>query len=217
MPHTSPRGVDLTAPNYSLDAVSLAILAIGTILGSTWRIKLQGPDGIDPFNDTGKRLIYCFWHSHILPLTWHFRNTGKIAVVSESKDGIRAAAVAQRWGHRIISGSSSRGGSSVLRKAVGALSRGENLCITPDGPRGPREQVKAGTAEIALLAGASVIAVKACPHACWRLRSWDRFMIPKPFTRITIRLSPPLHSSSFTNQDRRVESFTESIQGALSQ
>jgi lysophospholipid acyltransferase (LPLAT)-like uncharacterized protein len=175
-----------------LDPVSALILVLGTVLGHTWRYRITGSQWIDPFNDKGSGVIYCFWHSHILPLTFIFRNTAKFAVVSASSDGRRAAAVAQRWKHGIIDGSASRGGTQALRRSAQILKNKGTICLTPDGPRGPREIVKPGVAQLAILAGAPIVTSSARPRSAWRLRSWDRFMIPKPFTFIDVSLGEPI-------------------------
>jgi lysophospholipid acyltransferase (LPLAT)-like uncharacterized protein len=85
-----------------LDAVSSAIFILGEVLGRTWRFSMTGRCDIDPFHDRGTKRMYAFWHSHLLPLAFYFRNTGKTAVVSGSRDGARAAAVAKAWGHAVI-------------------------------------------------------------------------------------------------------------------
>ena len=198
-----------------LDMVSSAILFAGSVLGKTWRVVLSGTTLIDPFNDRDKGIIYCFWHSHILPLTYIFRNIGVKAVVSSSKDGDRATAVAQRWRHQTIRGSSSLHGISALRQCVRELKRRQNIVLIPDGPRGPREIVKPGVAQIALLANATVFPVIALPAKTWRLNSWDRFLVPKPFTKIEVRIADPLYPSRFIKTDDPVTSFTSEIQKAL--
>jgi lysophospholipid acyltransferase (LPLAT)-like uncharacterized protein len=194
------------------DAVSASIYLLGEVLGRTWRFSMDDPCGLDPFHDSGKGRMYTFWHSHLLPLAFFFRNTGKTAVISQSRDGARAAAVAARWGHTVIHGSSSRGGAPAVRACIRELRNGNNIVITPDGPRGPRETVKKGVAQIALIAGASVVPVSALPEKAWRLGSWDRFCIPKPFTRIVIRLGAPIEPGT----DRKaVDSLAARIQEAL--
>jgi lysophospholipid acyltransferase (LPLAT)-like uncharacterized protein len=198
-----------------LDMVSSAILFAGSVLGKTWRVVLSGTTLIDPFNDRDKGIIYCFWHSHILPLTYIFRNIGVKAVVSSSKDGDRATAVAQRWRHQTIRGSSSLHGISALRQCVRELKRRQNIVLIPDGPRGPREIVKPGVAQIALLANATVFPVIVLPAKTWRLNSWDRFLVPKPFTKIEVRIADPLYPSRFIKTDDPVTSFTSEIQKAL--
>jgi lysophospholipid acyltransferase (LPLAT)-like uncharacterized protein len=198
-----------------LDAVSAAIFILGEVLGRTWRFTLAGRSDLDPFHDAGKGRIYAFWHSHLLPLAFYFRNTEKTAVISESRDGARAAAVARRWGHAVIPGSSSHGGALALRTCVRELREGTTIVITPDGPKGPREIVKQGVAQIALLSGAAVVPVSAVVEKAWRLNSWDRFMIPKPFARITVRLGDPVDLRAGATDKNPVERLTTLIQKAL--
>jgi lysophospholipid acyltransferase (LPLAT)-like uncharacterized protein len=203
------------AGKIPLDAVSATLLLGGSLLGKTWRYAVTGTKEIDPFRDRDKGVIFCFWHSHILPLAYIFRGVGVTAVVSASKDGDRATAVAQRWNHDTIRGSSSRGQVAVLRQCMNALKNRRNVVIIPDGPRGPRELVKPGAAMIALSTQAPVFPVIARPAALWRLNSWDKFMIPKPFTTITVDFKDPLRPSQFGNAGNRVERFSEQLQKAL--
>ena len=139
--------------------------------------------------------MYCFWHSQILTLSFIFRSTRKTALISKSRDGQRAAVIAKLWGHDVIYGSSSRGGMSGLRQCLRVLGKKRSIVITPDGPRGPREVVKAGIAQIALLSQAQVVPISIFPSHVWRLKSWDSFMIPKPFSKIDIVFGEPLCSS----------------------
>ncbi len=200
----------------ALRPMHLLIWFIGTLLGSTWRVKISDPHRLDPFDDRQAGRIYCFWHANLLALTYIFRNTGKTALVSKSKDGRLAASVARRWKHEIIFGSSSRGGSSALRDCIRCLKEHKCIVITPDGPRGPRGKVKAGTAQIALAASAPVVAVTLEVDRAWRLRSWDGFMIPKPFSRITVILSEPLLPPKHDTSDESVERFRTTIEKRLS-
>jgi lysophospholipid acyltransferase (LPLAT)-like uncharacterized protein len=202
------------AHQIPLDAVSASILSLGTLFGHTWRVALKGCCDLDLMHDAGKGRIYAFWHSNLLPMAFHFRNTGKLALVSESRDGRRAAAVAQRWGHAIIHGSSSHGGMAALRSCARELRRGANIVITPDGPRGPREVVKPGIAQIALLAGASVVPMRALPSRVFRLHSWDGFMIPAPFARIEIHIGAPIAGAGDTSANP-IDGLTSRIQNAL--
>lgn len=205
----------MSAGVVKFDSVSFSIWAIGSLLGHTWRINEQNDSSVDLFNDKGKGCIYCFWHSNLLTLAYFYRNTGKIAVVSGSNDGVRAAAVASHWNHRIIFGSSSRGGASALRQCARALSKKENMVITPDGPRGPKETVKPGVAQISIMSGAPVVCMKAVPQKYWRLKSWDGFFIPKPFTRLKIHLSSQIIPSSKDLSEGAVENFRGLIQERL--
>ncbi|MBN1577834.1 MAG: lysophospholipid acyltransferase family protein [Chitinispirillaceae bacterium] len=189
---------------------------IGTLLGATWRVTINDPHRLRLFDDRTTGRIYCFWHAHLLPLAFIFRNTGKTALASASKDGRLAASIARRWKHEIIFGSSSRGGNSAMRECIRVLKERHCVIITPDGPRGPREEVKAGVAQIAMVASAPVVAIRLHADRAWRLRSWDRFMIPKPFARITVTLCNPLSPPPDAQSDESVERFRKSINERLS-
>lgn len=209
---TTKNGIsDLVA----LDWVSGSIWCIGSLLGKTWRYSLEGTENINPFVDRNKAVMYCFWHSHILPLAYIFRNVGVTAIVSASKDGDRATAVAQRWKHETIRGSSSKNQVSVIRQCSRVLHDNRGIVIIPDGPHGPREMVKPGAAMIALMTNAPVYPVFALPQKAWRLNSWDRFMVPKPFSRITVRFGEPLKPGDFATGENRVERFSGQLQKAM--
>ena len=206
------------SPNkIPLDTASFTIWMLGELLGRTWNFAMTGRSDLDPLHDAGKGRIYCFWHSQLLSLSYLLRNTGKTAVVSESSDGRKAAAVAERWGHDVILGSSTRGGAYALRTCVRTLQQGKSIGITPDGPRGPRETAKAGVAQIALLSGAPVIPVAALPSSAWQLNSWDRFSIPKPFTYIDVRLRDPIDPHEYARETDPVAVMLSAIQKAMEQ
>ncbi|MBN1309409.1 MAG: lysophospholipid acyltransferase family protein [Chitinispirillaceae bacterium] len=192
------------------------IWLIGTLLGATWRITVNDPHRLRPYDDRHTGRIYCFWHAHLLALAYIFRNTGKTALASASRDGRLAALTARRWKHEIIFGSSSRGGNSAMRECIRALKERRCIIITPDGPRGPREKVKTGVAQIAMVGSAPVVAVRLHADRSWRLRSWDRFMVPKPFARVTVTLCAPLFPPPDAQSDESVECFCKSIDERLS-
>lgn len=200
---------------FPLDGASFLIWMIGECLGRTWSFSMTGRSDLDPHFGVDKGRIYCIWHSQLLSLSYLFRYTGTTAVVSESSDGRKAAAVAERWGHDIIPGSSTRGGAAALRSCVRALQQGKNIVITPDGPRGPREIAKAGVAQIALLSGASVIPAAALPSSAWRLGSWDRFSIPKPFAHIDVRFRDPVDPHRYEQEPEPESAMLSAIRKAM--
>jgi lysophospholipid acyltransferase (LPLAT)-like uncharacterized protein len=197
------------------DAVSGPIWTLCRVLSPTWRCKVHGGERIHPMRDRNKGIIFCFWHSNILPIAYAFRTCGVKAVVSQSRDGERVAAVAQRWGYGVIRGSSTRGFLSAVRECVRELREKSNIAVTPDGPRGPKEIVKPGIAQIALLAGAPVVPIRAVAPRAIRLNSWDRFMIPFPFTRVDVLLKDPLYPEEFKDATDPHKQLAESIQKAL--
>lgn len=192
------------------------IWMIGTLLGATWRITINDPHHLNLFDDRAAKRIYCLWHADLLALAFIFRNTGKTVIVSKSGDGLIAAAVARRWKYDIIHGSSSRGGSAALREALRILRTDRCVVVTADGPRGPREVVKPGAAQMALITGASVVALNLSVDRAWRLRSWDRFIIPKPFATLRVTLNEPLYPQMEVHNDAAVETFRKSIEERLS-
>lgn len=196
--------------------MDIIIWIIGTILGATWRVSIDDPHNLNLFDDLTAKRIYCFWHKNLLAISYIFRNTGKTAIVSKSKDGLIAASVARKWKHDIIYGSSSRGGSSALREALRVLRTGRCIAVTPDGPRGPKEVVKPGVAQMALCSGASAVAMNLSVDRAWRLTSWDEFIIPKPFATLRVTLVEPLNPLQGDVTDATVEAFRKSIEERLS-
>ena len=107
-------------------------------------------------------------------------------LTSASHDGAALAAVAKVMGLESIRGSSSRRGSTALREMVRAVGRGLDICVTPDGPRGPRYRLSPGVIKLAQMTRSPVMAVHLRFGSALRLRTWDRFVVPLPFSRLTI-------------------------------
>ena len=177
------------------------IWLLSTILGKTWRFRVVSPPSVDIFDAGAAPKIYCFWHSNLLVVSYLFRRTGKTAIVSQSRDGRLAAGVAKRWGHGIIFGSSARGGASALRQSLRAIREGRSIGITPDGPKGPKEVAKPGAAQIAIAGKTPAVAIRVSTKSAWRLTSWDGFLIPHPFAKITVTLSEPIEPPSVKGGD----------------
>lgn len=193
------------------DLTSRIIKIFATGLGRTWRFKITGRDADEKL----KPVIYAAWHEYILPGACYFKDAGLATIASESRDGRRISSILTRWNYTIVSGSSHRGGMNAIRESVRSLQQGRSLVITVDGPRGPRRKVKKGVSQIALLSQRPVIPVHGVPRRCWRLTSWDRFVIPWPFTRIEMIFDAPLVPEVFRTQDRSVDLFTDTIEHAL--
>ncbi|MFP4165056.1 MAG: lysophospholipid acyltransferase family protein [Chitinispirillaceae bacterium] len=199
----------------ALNFASFFIWLIGSLLGKTWRKEIISPPSVDIFNPEADSTVYAFWHSRLLVSSFVFRKTGKSAVVSSSKDGRMAADVAMKWGHEIIYGSSSRGGLAALRQCVKVLKNRGSIAITPDGPRGPREVVKPGVAQISIMSGAPVVPISVNCSRAWHLKSWDRFLIPTPFSKVTITLGEPIYPPAELTEEA-VDHLVKNIQNGLS-
>lgn len=161
------------------------------MLGATWRMRPEGAQWWDQARASGRPIVMMCWHESLLPLVWHHRGQGITLVVSEARDGGYLADLGSALGYRLVRGSSTRGGTRALLGAVRELDAGHTVAFTPDGPRGPRRELKPGVAAAAQRSGALVVALHAVPSAAWRFRSWDRFGLPKPFARIAVRYAEP--------------------------
>lgn len=136
--------------------------------------------------------VYAFWHSHQLSAVWHLRGTGGHVLISASKDGEYIARVALALGFRPARGSSSRRGAAGLLHLVRLVQAGGAAAITPDGPRGPRYCIHRGVLELARLSGRPIVPFAIGLSSFWELPSWDRFRVPKPFSRGVCALGEPL-------------------------
>jgi lysophospholipid acyltransferase (LPLAT)-like uncharacterized protein len=159
-------------------------------LGMTLRYQDICDEGAIPGYDVPGPGVYALWHRSLLACAWHFRNHDIAILISPSFDGELIARTVQRLGFLPIRGSSSRGGAPGLRNMERAFRAGHNCAITADGPRGPAMVAKPGVAQLAALVGTDVGAFYVLPQRAWQLRSWDRFLIPKPFSRVLITWPP---------------------------
>lgn len=150
--------------------------------------------------DAGNPIIYAFWHGCLLPLTYTHKHLGIDVLVSQNKDGELIARVLHGLGFHTIRGSTSRHGAGALKALVRASRAGRTVGITPDGPRGPRHEVQDGVVFLAAMTGTPIVPLAADAHPAWRLRSWDRFLVPRPFGRGNVVLGPlrrvPRHAAT---------------------
>ncbi|CAN5490478.1 lysophospholipid acyltransferase family protein [soil metagenome] len=155
-------------------------------LGVTLRYEDVVDEGAEAGYDLPSPAIYTLWHRTLLACAWRFRNRNIAILISESFDGELIARTVRSFGFVPIRGSSSRGGAPGLRNLERAYRAGQICAITADGPRGPLFVAKPGAAQLATLVGDSVRSFYVLPERAWQLRSWDRFLIPKPFSRVVI-------------------------------
>lgn len=161
------------------------------LLAMTWRYEERNDGPWRALRAAGKPFIFTLWHGHLLPLTWRRRGEGITVMISEHSDGEIIARLVQRWGYRTVRGSSSRGAGRALLSMVRELRSGREFAITPDGPRGPAGEPAAGVLMASERAEVPVVPMRGDVSRAWRLRSWDRFIVPKPFARIRITYGDP--------------------------
>lgn len=185
-------------PTLAQRALAWLIYALVRLVGATARFRW------DPFPSALSAAagphIFCAWHNR-LPLSLfmyrgfmsaHGRPPRLAAIVSASRDGAMMARVIELFGVQPVRGSSSRRGALAMLELSRFAEQGHDLALTPDGPRGPRYECKEGPVSLAQLTGFAI--VPASYHLGWKitLRSWDRFQIPLPFSRVTVSFGEPL-------------------------
>jgi lysophospholipid acyltransferase (LPLAT)-like uncharacterized protein len=166
--------------------LSLVGACIIRMIGVTWRVRMIDAGPIDRLRHDGQPVALLLWHGQLLPLLYVMRFQSIAALVSTHKDGELIAQIALRLGCKLVRGSSSRGGDRALLGLVRTLRDGFTVAVTPDGPRGPYRTFAAGALVAAHRAAAPVVAFGVHATRAWYLSSWDKFMIPKPFARVTI-------------------------------
>jgi lysophospholipid acyltransferase (LPLAT)-like uncharacterized protein len=184
--------------------VRLSVLAGGSFLralSKTWRYSAVADQPVKDLRKAGTPILFALWHGQMLPLLWYHRNQGVAVVVSEHSDGEIIARILEWMGYRLIRGSTSRGADRALLGIVRTLKEGKDVAITPDGPRGPARQFAQGAIVAANRAGAPIIPALAHVDKAWTLSSWDGFVIPKPFARITIAYGPPTLVEAATTRE----------------
>jgi lysophospholipid acyltransferase (LPLAT)-like uncharacterized protein len=184
----------------SLSWRSRAMLLLGRgflhALARTWRIRVVNGGHLLDLRKAGRPFIFALWHGQLLPLLWHHRGQGVLILISEHRDGEMVAQAAESLGYGLIRGSTTRGGDRALISLVRELKAGHEVAITPDGPRGPAETFAPGALVAAQRSDSFILPVAAAADRAWRLRSWDRFVIPKPFARVTIAYAAPTKVSA---------------------
>jgi len=186
-----------TEQGNALTGLQRAAVALGPIfiraLYATWRVTEVNADGWRALRAKKKPFVFALWHGELLPLVMWHRFQGVKILISEHRDGEMIARIINRFGFPAIRGSTTRGGARALLAMCDWLASGGEVAVTPDGPRGPARTFASGAIVAAHRVGAPIVAVGVSASSAWRLRSWDGFMIPKPFARVVVAYSDPIY------------------------
>lgn len=175
---------------------------VARTVARSWRIEVVGCESWSRVAAAGRPYVLLCWHDALLPVMWHHRHRGILAVVSEARDGQYLAAFASSLGYGLIRGSSTRGGQRALLRVMSALRQGVPVGITPDGPRGPRRMLKRGALAAAARTGALVLPVHADARPSWRAGSWDHFLVPPPLARVRVAYGAPFEVGQGSTAER---------------
>lgn len=189
-----------SAPLVSLDARTRWSIRLGTMvlraLAATWRISVHGRDPHQARMLRGDgAVILSLWHGQMLPILVAHRGQPCRVLVSEHRDGEIITQILASFGFSAERGSTTRGGLRALIGLVQRVRAGDDIAVTPDGPRGPRHHVAPGVAVIAQKTGAPIVPLVSHSNRRWQLSSWDAFEIPKPFARVTVLYDQPVHAT----------------------
>jgi hypothetical protein len=189
------------------------VLAAGIIrlLYATLRVEFIGEEHVQTIWAEKRAVILSFWHDQLLLMVKGYRGPGARILISASKDGELIARVMRYFGQGAVRGSSSRGGKAALKQMIALGKEPYDLVFTPDGPRGPRHEIKPGVAQLARLSGRPVVPMAFACSRGHRFASWDRFLLPFPFARAVYAFGPPLCFDRVGD----VEAFCEQLQQAM--
>ena len=177
---------------FSLLTISNSVAIVHRLLSSTCAVQIREESGLRALQAKHGGVILAFWHE-VLPLAiWSVRGSGYHTLTSYSYDGELAARVIEHFGLAAVRGSSSRGGREALQQLEIALNLGVTVGVTLDGPRGPRRVAKPGVAILSGRTGIPIVPMTMGAPRGWRMRSWDRLFLPKPFTTITCVYGEPI-------------------------
>jgi lysophospholipid acyltransferase (LPLAT)-like uncharacterized protein len=175
------------------------------------RVEILGEEAPRSLWRRGERVILAFWHDQLLLMVKGYRGPGARILISASKDGELIARTMACFGQGAVRGSSTRGGRTAFRELVELAREPFDLVITPDGPKGPRHEVKEGVVQLARLTRRPVIPMAFACSRGHRFASWDRFLLPYPFARGVFAFGEPL---TFAPQESP-EQFRARLQQAM--
>ena len=197
------------------------LIAFGYYLLQLWartlRYKIDDRAGIlgKPVTEN---YIGALWHNRLLIIPFvlrrFFPQRRGAALISASRDGDLLTDAIERFGFDVVRGSSSRLGASAIMQLGDVLSSSHDVVITPDGPRGPAYEIGPGIIFLAQKSGAAVLPMNMEYSSCWRLKSWDRFILPRPFAKVRVTLAAPHHVRP-TSTDAEFEAERLRLQEAM--
>lgn len=171
----------------------LAFYGLINIIGRTIKFEVTGWDNHEQIFRDGHLPIYVFWHERIFLTTYWWRNRRIVVLTSKSFDGEYIARFIQRFGYGAVRGSSTRGGVGAVVEMVRLMRQGCTTAFTIDGPKGPPRVAKMGAVLLAKKSGHPILPVTMALERRWIAPTWDSFQVPKPFSRATVFVAPPIY------------------------
>jgi len=193
----------------------LAIDTLGRPIVWLWtkscRMTILGESAYRALRSAGKPVVHIMWHGKIFLVPFFFRKRNIMPLVSPSRDGEIAARIMEGWGYKLLRGSGTHFMKNAWLDLKRELQAGGEVIIVPDGPRGPDRKLKLGCIKLATETGAVLVPFSFSTSRKKSLRSWDKFLIFYPFSKVVavygppIEIPPGLTDEGMESERRRVE------------
>lgn len=191
------------------EILSSIVHVVSSFIRITLRLKVVGLEEAERASKDGG--VFVAWHGDAL-IPAHVLSWKKItALTSLSKDGDIQARILEKLGYEIVRGSTGRGGARAAVELVNLLKDGVSISFTPDGPRGPRRVIQNGVVYFAKKSQKPICPIVMRYSNCWNIGTWDRYAIPKPFSKVECEFLPPIYVGSADNLDAVAADLTEKM------
>ena len=177
------------------------------------KVSITGEENLLKLIKSGKPIMLCVWHGRLLFPSWYIRHHTTLHIISSRHaDSEILAHILRKWGYGLIRGSTNKGGMSVIREMTKIFSKGGMIAVTNDGPKGPARIAKSGSIGLAIKNNVKIISVTGSATKYWQVKSWDRFMLPRPFGKIQIVVSAPMEiTEQLSTSEEEVRFLSEFI------
>lgn len=183
------------------------------LLGRTMKLEYRHRDRLERLDRSGEHYILAFWHSRFLMMPYAYFGSRVTVMVSRHRDAEMLVRTLRPFGYDFSRGSTTRGGSAALRALLRRVAGGSDAAIAPDGPRGPRRRVQPGIIAVARLSGLPIVPVTVSAAPARRLGTWDRTVLPRPFSRGVFHYEEPIRVPKRADdaEQERVRRTLESV------
>ncbi|HPN37043.1 MAG TPA: lysophospholipid acyltransferase family protein [Melioribacteraceae bacterium] len=189
---------------------NLLLYSVVNIVCKTCRIRQNIPHNTKQLLNSDANYVIAFWHGTMLANWYVNKNKNIVALVSPSKDGELLSNILNKWGYKLQRGSSNKSGKESLDILIELAKQNNTIALTPDGPKGPEKEFKAGAVIIAKKSNLPLILVGVKNKNLYRFKkSWDKFEFPKPFSEIVLNYSEPIMVNSDISYNETSEVIIE--------
>lgn len=208
----------IISDKLSLSLITSLAHSLMYYVAKTLRLETINTEFYIEAKKRGENFIFAFWHNNffIMPFIYNKYLPGaKIsALTSRSRDGEYISRVLEKFNFCIVRGSSTRGGSEAIRLMAQELKNKKDIAITPDGPRGPRHEIQSGVITLSQISGCPIVPIGYTVEKKKVLHTWDKFVIPKPFSKGKLVLGDPIFIPKDANQHQK-DALKNQLQNTL--